>query len=201
MLNRFPGKHWDPTDQESLDELRTVLTGKPISGFKFKFPSQAGLYPEITTALLDSCDKLRLIVLHRRDFLRRALSVLNLERVQTVTKRANVNRKIDLPPLQVDPNEVIRLVQYYQSIDAEFSCWSNSFHQKLELDYQDLLQRPDHIGGQLQMFLKVNESMNLHSRTKKITPSRLVDSVANFEELQRALDEAGIECSSSSAEG
>ena len=193
VLNRFPGRELDPSDEASVAELATLFSANSIRGFKYKFPSQAKLYPEVTNRLVQLSKEIRLIVLTRKDYLRRALSVINLRRVQSLTERANSNEKLELPPMEVEPAEVIRLINYYITIEDEFVAWSNQFQNRMELDYDQLINRETDITHRMQEFLGTQETFQLESKTQKITPIRLRDSVSNFSELKAELLAADIE--------
>ena len=197
LVNRFPGRLENPTDANTVSELKNYFSEKSefadkMRGFKFKFPSQAKLFPEITSHLQSLSSELRIITLTRKNFVRRAISVMNLESVQSQTDRANVEFDLRMEPKVYNVQEVIRLVRYYQEIDSEFVHWARQFNHRLTVEYEDLVNDQESVCNRIQKFLQVNELQPLQSRTKKITPPDLQDHVKNLDELQDALAAANI---------
>ena len=196
VINQFPGRIEDPDDKQCANELDNFLfpTASPgetrVRGFKFKFPSQATVFSEISEALTARSHELNLIVLHRKDYLKRAISVINLERVQAIADKANVSEPIALPASTFDAQEVVRLMKYYREIQADFENWANAFPNCFELDYQDL--NSDQKLTELQNFIGVG-TKSLSSSTQKITPDDLSAHVSNLDEIMGAIKDAGLD--------
>ena len=193
LINQFPGRIENPADRQCVDELTAFLEEAPtnlkrsIRGFKLKFPSQMKLFPEIVDTLRQQSSLLRVIVLTRKNYLRRAVSVLNLERIQQSTAQSNLKKKIQLPATRFDVSEVIRLIKYYQSIEAEFSSWPKTFEQRLQVEYEDLVSNQNEVTQQIQNFLGVSTRQELTSKVKRIAPAKMEDLVENSDELRAAL--------------
>ncbi len=200
VINQFPGRIDDPGDRQCVDELEQYFgpdqtensDAGHIRGFKFKFPSQARLFPEITDWLKNRKAKLSVIALHRKNFLRRALSVLNLERIRETTNQANIREPQNLPPASFNVQEVIRLIEYYRDIGQEFDDWSKTFEQLMEIEYEDLNNDPENVSNKMQKFLEVTKTQPLKSSVQRITPDDLRNLVSNFDELQTALQIKGL---------
>ena len=192
IINQFPGRIEDPTDEYCCNELEDFFfvgsstNETRVRGFKLKFPSQAKVFPEVSKRLLQAANDVNLVVLNRKDYLRRAISVLNLTHLQSKTGKANVSENINLPPTSFEPGEVVRLIKYYESIQEEFDGWARNFPNRFELDYEDLQASEQSKLKELLQFLGVVPKQ-LKSTTKKITPDKLESYVTNLEEILLAV--------------
>ena len=198
VLNQFPGRIQNPSDRKCVEELEDFFSSQSdfagkFRGFKFKFPSQAGLFSEITQHLESLSDRLRVIVLRRNDYLRRAISVMNLQSVQSESNCANVDFEFRVEPAEFDSAEVIRLIKYYQSLESPFSDWPKQFANRLEIHYEELIKHQDRVCESIQDFIGVSNQHTLTSRTRKIAPNDLRTQVSNYDELVEALTSANIE--------
>lgn len=198
-INLFPGHVEDPTDEQCRVEVQRLL-GSEIElpskikqfGFKLKFPSQASLFPAVRQYLESHSKSLRIIVLTRKNYLQRAISNLNLKRLQHLTDRSNVNESLDLPPEVFDVTEVIRLIRYYQEIETDFLAWPRQFEHRFEIDYDELVNDSPSAGVRLLEYLEVSSDRQLRSKLKKVGPKRLEEVVNNADELKLALSENGF---------
>lgn len=201
VINQFPGRIDDPSDGQCVKDLEQFFglehsendRAHRIRGFKLKFPSQSKLFPEIANWLTDRNGELSVIALHRKNYLRRALSVLNLHRVRDATDQANLRVPRELPPVNFDVLEVIRLIEYYGDIAQEFEDWSNSFEHSMEMEYEDLIYDPETVSERVQRFLGVKKIQPLKSSVQRITPNELPDFVSNFDELRNMLLKKGLD--------
>ena len=196
-INLFPGHIANPSDEQSSQQLEDWLNedkqDSEIHGFKFKHPSQHGLYSEVTKLLLQNADTLRLVVLQRQNFLRRAISLLNMQRLQAMRSTSNTKSNVQLPPLVADVKEVVRLAKYYADSQTAFLDFAKYFPQKIELEFEGLCKTPEEHGQQLQEFLGVKKVLPLTGQLKRITPESIPDAVANFAELKAELESAGLD--------
>lgn len=197
ILNQFPGRYENPSETQCLKEFDNFFSehgeyaGK-IRGFKFKFPSQAGLYPEITRQLESQSDRFRIIILRRDNLLRRALSVLNLQSVREKSNRANVDFELSFEPQTFNPAEVVRLIRYYQTLEPAFTAWPKQFENRIEIEYEDLINQQEKTCDRILNFLGTREKPPLMSRTRKIAPTNLQELVQNHDELIAVLNENKI---------
>ena len=195
-LNLFPGHIANPSDEQTVQHLSSWLepvnAPQEIHGFKFKHPSQHGLYPEITDKLLHNADSLRLIVLQRKNYLRRAISLINMQRIQSMQSTANTKSELNLPPLAVDTKEVIRLVKYYAQSQNAFDQFTKHFPARLELDFEQLCTSPEIQANRLQDFLGVKNVQALSAQLKRITPKNLADAISNFDEFKKEIESSGL---------
>ncbi len=194
FLNLFPGRVENPNDSQTIAELNSWLDdSSQIRGFKLKHPSQSGLYPEIVKRLLELKNAIKVIVLHRRNFLRRAISLMNMQRIQSAHAKANVKNEILLPPLQVDIDQAVNLIRYYEASNAEFVETINQFPNRLDVEYYDLATAGNSIETEMQSFLDIKQHQPLVATTRKITPNNLEDAIENFDELRDALKSYGLD--------
>lgn len=194
-INLFPGHLEHPTDNQTVAQLESWFETDPmIRGFKLKHPSQFGLYPEIAKWLLDQQD-LKVIVLRRQNYLRRAISLFNMQRLQKETRLSNSRDSGEFGPLWIDVDETVRLIRYYQTSQISFDQISDRFANTYQVDYQQLLDEAtsDQTLNEVQQFLGVKTLAPLKSRTKKITPSNLKNAIENFDALSAALRKEGLE--------
>lgn len=200
-INQFPGRIEDPNDKQCLDEVVSLMShaasgdsNQNALGFKMKFPSQATLFPEVRQHLESMHESLKVIVLTRKNYLHRAISNLNLDRLQSLTTRSNVEEAVQLPPQDFDAKEVVRLIDYYKTLETDFFAWPARFKFRLEIDYDDLVsENVEQTADELLLFLDVNRDVRLSSKLKKVAPSRLETLVNNAQELKDALKENKIE--------
>lgn len=199
-INQFPGRTEDPNDEQCIQEIMSLFgieganVSKKTVGFKMKFPSQATLFPEVRQYLESVNESLKVIVLTRKNYLHRAISNLNLDRLQNLTARSNVEERVELPPQEFDVGEVVRLIRYYQELETRFYAWPEKFPLRLQVDYDDLVAGDlTRTAKELLGFLDVSTNVRLTSKLKKVAPSRLETIVDNASELQVALKENGLD--------
>ncbi len=197
VLNLFPGKIEDPQDIQCLQQLEDFVFARQshtdkIRGFKFKFPSQAKLFELISHELCARASEIKLICLTRKNLLRRAISVLNLGKIQELSHQANVRTALNLPPAVYDIQEVVRLISYYERIDREFLDWPLNFPNRLDIEYQELVDHQSRVCLELQRFIGVSEERELVSKTHRITATDLEKQVLNMNELRQVLEEQGF---------
>lgn len=195
-INLFPGQIPNPTNKQTVDELLDWLSAEDadskIRGLKFKHPSQHGLYSEVAQSLGQHAGSLRVIVLRRKNFLRRAISLLNMQRMQSIQATANTKAEIQLPPLVVDVKEIVRLTKYYSQSQNAFDAFAKNFSNVLDLEFEQLCSSPEEQGQRLQEFLGVKTVQNLAAQLKRITPEDLSNAISNFDELKKKLEIEGL---------
>jgi len=199
-INRFPGREEDPTDEQCRQEVLNLMVTEGVNsvkgqvvGFKMKFPSQATLFPNVRQELEAMSESLKIIVLTRKNYLHRAISNLNLNRLQNLTARSNVQETVDLPPQNFDVKEVVRLIRYYMDLEAEFFAWPEKFPKRMRVDYDELVADSwPTTGNTLLDFLGLRTDVCLTSKLKKVAPKKLEAMVNNSDELKTALKENGL---------
>ena len=175
-------------------------------GFKFKYPIQHQLFPEVVDELKSLGNDLRVIVLSRRNVLKQSISRQNMLRISEATggERFNLDQLVDGQVKQQLKQEPIHLdvpavVQYARQLerekegffevvdDFEAQCGAQLFR----IDYEDLLADQATVIARILDFLTVPVDAPLFSLVEKATPDRLAAAIRNFEELQAAV--AGTE--------
>ncbi len=194
FLNLFPGRVENPNDSQSIAALNSWLDDpSQIRGFKLKHPSQSGLYPEIVKRLLELKNAIKVLVLHRRNYLRRAISLMNMHRIQSAHAKANVKNEILLPPLHVDIDQAVNLIKYYQASNVEFVETINQFPNRMDVEYYELAAGGNPIETELQSFLGVRQHQPMVATTRKITPNNLAEAIENLDELRDGLKSNGFD--------
>ena len=167
-------------------------------GFKFKFPVQFGLFPEVANEIR-KLPNLHVIALNRRNCLKRVISRQNMLRIQEQTQGAcNLNSKnenaVDLQSkLTIDVPAIVSLTKYHLRKHSEFVAGIDGFFEPgssrrvLNIDYEDLLINEDQTAQKIFEFLGVDENAKVVSNLKKATPDNLADAIENYEELVEAV--------------
>jgi LPS sulfotransferase NodH len=206
VLNQFPGRIDDPTSEQCTEELESFLGDgfaenrcrRPVRGFKFKFPSQYRVYPEVTSWLDERRSEINMVVLKRDNLLKRALSVMNLKRMKAATGKANyrdavkstpanVRQGITTSPASFDVCEILRIIENFRKLERSFYHWPRQFVRRLDIEYEELQMDAGRVLTELQQFLGVRETLSLKSNMLKSTPDDLRSFVLNYDELEREL--------------
>lgn len=155
--------------------------GKSAIGFKFKFKQLFRTAIKPARDVLAEDPDLRVVLLTRRDLLRRFLSIAQ---VRQNYKQYNFSYGEEPPPplplrLDVeacldDCEQVIRREQRLRTIFAR--------QPRLELTYEDLLADPDAATGRVQDFIGLPRH-SLRSGLKRLTVGALEDLVINLPEI------------------
>lgn len=192
-----------PTSKQAIAHLYDIFSC-PVTacGFKFKFPIQYKLFPEVIDELQSVGKKLRVISLARRNFIKQAVSRQNMLRIRTVTEGAECNlsgrispttkREIVGTSFRIDVEKVIQYAKQLQEHHARFQENVRRFgemsgREVLEIDYQDLLDDYDETIKSTLRFLQVDQEVELVSRMDKATSDRLSEAVENYDELADAV--------------
>lgn len=191
-LCRFPGILLDPSRQQAMDMLWEWYNDRrKIQGFKFKHPIQAALYPEVDEQLRRWKDELKIVVLHRKNLLKRVVSRLNMIRFRQdfgiSNARSNLGPVEQISPINVDVSATVAAIRRLRVQQTSFQAWYATYPQVLHIEYEDLLYDRDRVCQELQQFLHVKVVRPLRSKVKKISSDQLDIAVANYEELRQAL--------------
>ncbi len=178
-----------PTNEQTLGHLQELFAQPgAAAGFKFKYPRQHGLFPEIANRLLEQRDRIRLICLRRRNVLKRAISKQNLARVRQQSGKCNLDSLRSTERLIVDTRQVLDFCARVEQRQAGFDAWARQFSQACDVEYEDLLNRRTVVLQQISKFLDVDPAQILESDLVKSTGDRLSEAVGNYDQLVAALE-------------
>ena len=178
----------DPSADTAVNYLHQIFSSGPHAcGFKFKFPNQSTVFPEVVAAL-GQIENLKVIELSRANALKQAISLRNLSRVQElgVNRAGNTIQSIDLEPLVLDVPLTMAHARYFLRTRSEFQQLAAGFSAVMPVTYEQLQFDADNTSQRILEFLDVDVSAELHSEYHKITPEQLSDAVENYDELVAA---------------
>lgn len=185
----------DPSPEESVNYLnRLFSTGEDACGFKLKFPNQSLAYPEVMTAL-GQIKELKVIELLRSNALKQAISLRNVDRIQQlgVSKSGNALKQVSLEPLELDIQLTLAHARYFIRTRTEFRQQIESFANVHCVTYERLLNETNETMQSVLEFLNVDPKVGLASNFQKTTPDKLVDAIANYDELVAAVTDTELE--------
>jgi LPS sulfotransferase NodH len=182
---------YDPTPEQCLKRVARLFSREALAcGFKFKYPNQVESYPEVMDALRRRADELRVIHLTRSNLLKRAVSRQNLLRRLKGTPRVATTeqeRKVKTEKLIID---IPLLMSYMARQQRQFDRLEkivNEFPHVIQVEYEDLVKEQNRVMTSVLTFLGVDPTAELTSNLIKATPDRLVDIVANHDEVVAAI--------------
>lgn len=198
-----PRKTIAPTNKQSVAHLYDIFSCPAHScGFKFKFPIQHKLFPEIIDELQSIGKKLRIISLTRRNFIKQAVSRQNMLRIRTVTEGSECNlsgrvsqstkQEILDTTFRIDVEQAIGYAKQLQRQHVEFHESLHEFsricgREVFEIDYQDLLDRHSATINDTLSYLEVSQDVELVSNIDKATSDQLSQAIENYDELVEAV--------------
>ena len=162
---------------------------KLASGFKFKYPIQYNLYPDVWNYLLKLGKKVRVIFIYRRNALKAVISMQNRKRLVEISGKSQIykNSNVNLCKLDLNVSKAINDMKKRQENDIYFYNKIKKFKHRLVISYEDLFYYRDNTIKKVLDFLGVPVDLNLREQTKKITPDNLRDAISNYDELVEAL--------------
>lgn len=180
------------TAEERMKLLEKSLTASEgfikAAGFKLKFPSQIGYYPDVWEKLLSMRDDIRVIVLRRENVVRQALS--------TLYRNCWIENGVESIPLMYTPlqNKTTvnianfhRIIALYADLNEKIDEAASAFTQKINVTYEDITERKEETMRALTSFLGVSPEWALHSATDKVTPTELDEWIENSNEVRTSL--------------
>lgn len=206
QLNRF-GKPTQrhPTSRSVIGHFYDIFSC-PVkaAGFKFKFPLQPRLFPEIMQELGQLDSPLRIITLDRKNPLKRAISRQNMLRIQKDTHSSQCNlwehKHSTKPefPFRVNVDDVVNYARFQISQTRAFVELVEEIQREcsascLEIYYEDLLRDEPQVVTRVYDFLEVDSSAPIYSSVKKATPDDLRETVLNLDELRAAVSGTPLE--------
>lgn len=179
----------NPSPTQAVEYLQQIFShGEPACGFKLKFPTQAIVYPEVVEQLKKTPD-VKVIELIRENVLKQAISLRNVERIRklAVQKSCNLTSQIELQPLHIDTDLVIKHARFFLKSRDNFYALSSHFANVLPVTYEQISSNVRGTIGRITEFLGVDSDVELETKFVKTTPDRISDAIANYEELSAAV--------------
>jgi LPS sulfotransferase NodH len=184
--NRQRGRFPDAaTTRSMLEDIYRSRPGVHAAGFKYKYPSQYHHYPDVYDYLLEHADRIKMVLLYRRDRLRAAISMQNHERLKSRGLGSNltVETAVNLGKIELDIDVAFRRISAREQADRLYSAELEKFPQHHVLAYEDLYGKTDEELTALCTFLGVGLGSNLSAPLVKTTEDRIEDAVSNYKEL------------------
>ncbi len=184
-----------PTPKFAVDYLNRLFNSdSDASGFKLKFPSQSASFPEIVREL-KKIENLKVIELSRDNALKQAISLQNVDRIRHlgVIRSGNSKQEVGLEPLQLDIESTIVHANFFLQSRTEFRELTREFSDIMYMSYEQLQQARSETMKRILGFLDVDDRVDLDTNFRKITPNRIRDAVANFDELADAIEGSKLE--------
>lgn len=179
----------NPSPAQTLEYLQQIYShDKSACGFKFKYPTQAAVYPEVV-GQLKKTPGLKVIELIRENVLKQSISLRNVERIRKLEaqKSCNLTTQVDLQPLNADIEKVVGHAHYFLNIRDEFHAMAGQFTDVLPVTYEQITSDVQATMNRITEFLNVDSDVELKTQFIKTTPDRIADAIANYEELSAAV--------------
>lgn len=194
---------YSPSRKMIVQHFHDIYSGQVRAcGFKFKFPIQFQLFPEVLAELNMILPDVRIISLQRRNTLKQAISRENMLRIRAAIGGKSSNLVEQHMPsefdstFEIDVDSVLRYARQLKTQEASFLEAVGELEEKsawpvLSLEYEALLADQQAVVRSVFEFLGVDVSATLYSTVHKATPDDLASAITNFDELKRAV--AGTE--------
>ncbi len=183
----------DPSAEAVIQYLEQIFSmGSEACGFKFKYPGQAAVYPEVMESL-KQVEDLKVIELTRGNVLKQAISLRNVSRITQLesSQSSNARKQVDLDPLVLDIPLTLAHARFFLRSREDFRKQIAGFSRLLQVTYEGLLQDNQAAQRRILEFLEVDPEVALKSAFHKTTPDRLREAVQNYDQLATAV--AGTE--------
>lgn len=201
-----------PTNKQTITHLHDIFSC-PVkaSGFKFKFPTQPKLFPEIVDELLLVGKQLRVISLSRLNVLKQSISRQNMLRIQKFDDTgclagANLWKKQDSEeprfdkqiefPFHLNVGDTVRYANLLLKQQTGFDEFVSPFRETcrvLDVTYEEMLDQQDQTFRNVFEFLEIDAEADVYSDVVKATPDKLEDSISNLDELKQSVQGTDLE--------
>ena len=185
----------DPNREQILEHLQWIYSGGSAAcGFKFRFPAQAAVFPEVLETL-QPLPGMKVIELIRDNTLKQAISLQNVDRVREDSSQVscNLTSHTQLDPLQLNVELAIKHARFFLNSRQAFRRVTNEFSHVLRVSYEDLNQNISSTTARVLGFLGVDVAPELATSFFKTTPDQIADAVANYDELVQAVAGTDLE--------
>lgn len=207
VVGTYASQVQGPTRKQAVQHLHDIFTRRSnkACGFKIKQESQFQCFADVIDELLHMGPELRVIILRRRNLFRKAISHLNMQRIQEKYRgRANLWQQ-DLTSkgqlldskIQVDIRLLVGKMNWLCNEEAGFENDIRQFQKHpdrfLDVEYADLLHQSNATMTRVLEFLEVDPEQSLTSRICKATPIDLPSAIENYEQVKQAARRHGFD--------
>ena len=203
-ITNFDKSYLDsPTTQQVLAHFYdTYSFNKQACGFKWKFPIQFPMFPEIWGEIQRMQPRLKIIALTRRNPVKQAVSYQSMDRLSKLSKNGHrhfhdkfdpeLKARVKTEPLKVIVPLVIRQARYLRDEKVDFEKLVSAFEGKhrisvLRLEYEDLLTDEKTCMSRVLNHIGVSPNLAVQSHYEKATPNQLSDALENYDDLLDAI--------------
>lgn len=175
------------SDPVGLIELLDRLTrerGRSVVGFKLMY-FEAQEFPAVKEYMMRNRD-IRIIHVHRRDALRRFVSLRRAQRTGEWLVRGHNMRK--QPAIRLSLRDILDDFHYNRTQEQSYATLDET-HAVLHLTYEDMIVDMPGTVDKLWSFLGLRRWDEWNVRTVKTGTDSLRDSIANYDELKKQLEE------------
>ncbi|MGF1550001.1 MAG: Stf0 family sulfotransferase [Sphingomonadaceae bacterium] len=187
----LPGGDWRTLDSRERDPAGFLLRNawhyhprkRGAVGFKLLY-SQFLLRERALRGLLADQD-IKIIHLERRNLVETYMSFIDVQR-RGMNYSRDPSRIRKLEPTRIDPEHCLKKLKQLEIYRAIVEDYFRD-HDRLQVYYEDLLDRPEEGDRRICDFLGV-ERRRLSQRSVKLAKGSLADRIANYEELKARLN-------------
>ena len=176
-----------PSEERAITHFHQIFSAPGRAcGFKFKHPIQIESYPEILNEIHRMKDRIRIILLRRRNHLKQAISRQNLERIQRQSGQvlSQLVEDVKMTPLKLDVDRAIDYAHQLEISRRELAEITKPFPHRYMVDYEDLVADNNRVVNEILQFLRIPPiAEELSSFVYKATPDNLQEALFNYDEL------------------
>lgn len=158
---------------------------QPIRGFKFKYPIQYAIYPDVVRYINQHKDEIKIIFLYRINKLKGAISKQNHGKLQSISAESNLktNEKNNVGILDLDIEKAIKNIKHRQKEDRKFYNLTKPFPHRLCVNYESLLNDKKQTLKSIYNFLGADPAFVAVERYKKISDDDISLAISNYPAL------------------
>jgi LPS sulfotransferase NodH len=170
---------------------------KQAAGFKFQYPRQFSLYPDVLSYLLEKKREIRMICLYRKNILKQAISLQAMHLLRKKHNLCNIKKDagdVRLPSMiTVDIAKLLQRLHRLQDTRNKLLALRSMFDHVYTLSYEDLFYDEKKTCAHILDFLQVKNPLPLSTSMQKIVNDDLKKSVKNYPELCLAIKDTPFE--------
>ena len=188
----------NPSTRDIRKHLDSIYRSKfRAAGFKWKFPPQVKGFPEVEEYFQEINERLKVIVLDRKNVLKRAISRFVLSKMQDENidmHRQNIKKSVNYSAIEIDVEKIVQIAMRSSKDRKKLKVYAKRFENVLHVEYEDLLYKQHWSTKRILRFLDLSPNEHkLRSRYKKATPDCLQNAIVNYDELCEAVKGTELE--------